>query len=96
MKVSPFAGKPVEPSRVVNVIKLIAAYYTESLDPSVPEQRVMFGTAGHRGSLGKERQPCSFLNRWGSENSISLGIWRENRQKVLHAAIRYGIGRIEL
>jgi phosphoglucomutase len=50
MKVSPFAGKPAEPSRLVNVPKLIAAYYTESPDPSVPEQRVMFGTSGHRGS----------------------------------------------
>ena len=35
---------------LVNVPKLISAYYTESPDPSVPEQRVMFGTSGHRGS----------------------------------------------
>ena len=50
MKVSPFAGKPAEPSMLVNVPKLITAYYTEIPDPSVPEQRVMFGTSGHRGS----------------------------------------------
>jgi phosphoglucomutase len=35
---------------LVNVPKLITAYYTESPDPSVPEQRVAFGTSGHRGS----------------------------------------------
>ena len=50
MKVSPLAGKPAEPSMLVNVPKLITAYYTESPDPSVPEQRVTFGTSGHRGS----------------------------------------------
>ena len=50
MKVSPLAGKPAEPSMLVNVPKLITAYYTESPDPSVPEQRVAFGTSGHRGS----------------------------------------------
>jgi len=50
MKVSAFAGKPAESSMLVNVPKLIAAYYTERPDPAVPEQRVMFGTSGHRGS----------------------------------------------
>jgi len=50
MKVSPFAGKPAEPSMLVNVPKLVAAYYTEIPDHSVPEQRVLFGTSGHRGS----------------------------------------------
>ncbi len=50
MKVSPLAGKPAEPSMLVNVPKLITAYYTEMPDPSVPGQRVAFGTSGHRGS----------------------------------------------
>jgi phosphoglucomutase len=35
---------------LVNVSKLVAAYYTQVPDPSVPEQRVAFGTSGHRGS----------------------------------------------
>ena len=35
---------------LVNVPKLITAYYTETPDPSVPKQRVAFGTSGHRGS----------------------------------------------
>jgi phosphoglucomutase len=50
VKVSPFAGKPAEPSMLVNVPKLITAYYTEMPDLLVPEQRVAFGTSGHRGS----------------------------------------------
>ena len=54
MKVSPFAGKPAEASMLVNVPRLLTAYYTESPDPSVPEQRVAFGTSGHRGSAFKK------------------------------------------
>jgi phosphoglucomutase len=44
------AGKPAEPSMLVNVPRLVTAYYTEVPDPSVPQQRVAFGTSGHRGS----------------------------------------------
>src|SRR5438876_11659993 len=50
MKVSPLAGKPPEPGMLVNVPKLIPAYYAEVPDPAVPAQRVAFGTSGHRGS----------------------------------------------
>ncbi len=50
MKVSPYAGKPAEASMLVNVPRLITAYYADVPDPSVPEQRVAFGTSGHRGS----------------------------------------------
>src|SRR5664280_1654790 len=50
MEINPNAGKPAEPAMLVNVPKLIAAYYAEVPDPSVPAQRVMFGTSGHRGS----------------------------------------------
>src|SRR5207244_685190 len=50
MNVSPLAGKPAESGRLVNVPRLITAYYTEVPDYSVPEQRVAFGTSGHRGS----------------------------------------------
>ena len=50
MEVSPCAGKPAEASMLVNVPRLVTAYYTEAPDPSVPEQRVAFGTSGHRGS----------------------------------------------
>jgi phosphoglucomutase len=50
MEISPFAGKPAEPAMLVDVPKLVMAYYTEVPDPSVPAQRVAFGTSGHRGS----------------------------------------------
>ncbi len=50
MKVSPFAGKPAEAAMLVDVPRLVTAYYTETPDASVPEQRVAFGTSGHRGS----------------------------------------------
>ena len=50
MKISSAAGKPADPSILVNVPKLIAAYYELRPDPSDPRQRVVFGTSGHRGS----------------------------------------------
>jgi phosphoglucomutase len=50
MKISPFAGKPADPATLVNVPRLVTAYYTDMPDPSVPAQRVAFGTSGHRGS----------------------------------------------
>jgi phosphoglucomutase len=50
MNVSPLAGKPADPTSLVNVPKLVTSYYTETPDPSIPGQRVKFGTSGHRGS----------------------------------------------
>ena len=50
MKTSPLAGKLAEPGMLVNVPRLITAYYSERPDPSVRSQRVAFGTSGHRGS----------------------------------------------
>ncbi|HWU68410.1 MAG TPA: phosphoglucomutase (alpha-D-glucose-1,6-bisphosphate-dependent) [Stenotrophobium sp.] len=50
MKISPLAGKPAPAALLVNVSKLVAAYYTGVPDPSVAAQRVAFGTSGHRGS----------------------------------------------
>lgn len=50
MKVSPLAGKPPDAGMLVNVPRLITAYYTDVPDPSIPAQRVAFGTSGHRGS----------------------------------------------
>jgi len=49
MEVSPFAGKPADPSILIDVSRLVSAYYTGRPDPSVPAQRVAFGTSGHRG-----------------------------------------------
>jgi phosphoglucomutase len=50
MSVSPSAGKPPAPEMLVDVPRLVAAYYDERPDPAVPEERVAFGTSGHRGS----------------------------------------------
>jgi phosphoglucomutase len=46
----PRAGTPATPADLVDVAKLVTAYYAEHPDPAVPEQRVSFGTSGHRGS----------------------------------------------
>ena len=50
MPISPLAGKPADPSLLINVPRLVTAYYTRRPDPAVPAQRVSFGTSGHRGS----------------------------------------------
>jgi phosphoglucomutase len=49
-EVSPLAGKTVPPSMLVNVPRLVTAYFTGKPDPADPAQRVSFGTSGHRGS----------------------------------------------
>jgi phosphoglucomutase len=57
--VSPLAGHVAPTAMLVNVPRLVAAYYTERPDPSVRSQRVSFGTSGHRGSSLN----CAF-NEW--------------------------------
>ena len=59
MNISLLAGKPATPAMLVNVPKLVTAYYTEVPDPSLPGQRVAFGTSGHRGSSFE-----SSFNEW--------------------------------
>ncbi len=44
------AGTPAQPGDLVDVPRLVAAYYTQRPDPGAPDQRVSFGTSGHRGS----------------------------------------------
>ncbi len=50
MTVSPLAGALPDPDALIDVSRLIAAYFDEKPDPAVPAQRVSFGTSGHRGS----------------------------------------------
>jgi phosphoglucomutase len=50
MAVNPMAGKPAPASMLVNVARLVCAYYTDAPDPALPDQKVAFGTSGHRGS----------------------------------------------
>ncbi len=53
MAVNERAGRPADPSMLVDVDRLVAAYYDDKPDPAVPAQRVAFGTSGHRGSSFK-------------------------------------------
>ena len=50
MGISPYAGKPADPGMLINVPRLVTAYYVNRPDPGVMAQRVAFGTSGHRGS----------------------------------------------
>ena len=56
MQAHPLAGKPAPAGMLANIPRLVAAYYTERPDPSIANQRVAFGTSGHRGQALK----CSF------------------------------------
>lgn len=49
-KISPLAGKPAPADILIDVSKLLDAYYTIQPDPANPLQKVSFGTSGHRGS----------------------------------------------
>lgn len=53
MATHPLAGRPAPASMLVNIPRLITAYYTEKPDANVREQRVTFGTSGHRGTSFK-------------------------------------------
>ena len=48
--ISPLAGKPAPTSILIDVDELVSDYYERRPDPSVPAERVVFGTSGHRGS----------------------------------------------
>lgn len=50
MTLSPYAGKPAPDSLLINVPRLVAAYYAIQPDPAERDQRVAFGTSGHRGT----------------------------------------------
>jgi phosphoglucomutase len=59
MKINPRAGQPAIATDLVDVSKLIAAYYEERPYPEFPEQRVVSGTSGRRGSSLKHT-----FNEW--------------------------------
>ena len=85
MKISSLAGKPAEASMLVNVPKLVTAYYTEVPDPSVLGQRVAFGTSGHRGS--------AFDNSFNEEHvlAISQAICRYRKQQHINGPLFLGL-----
>ena len=85
MNVNPAAGKPADASILVNVPKLVTAYYEVRPDPSDPRQRVVFGTSGHRGSsfdgafnewhiLGITQAICDYRKQQKIDGPLFLGI----------------------
>jgi phosphoglucomutase len=85
MNVNPLAGKPAPHDILVNVPRLITAYYKEVPDPSVASQRVAFGTSGHRGSafdaafnewhiLAITQGICEYRKKQGTDGPLFLGM----------------------
>jgi phosphoglucomutase len=82
---NPSAGKPADPSLLVNVPRLIAAYYSERPDPAVRQQRVNFGTSGHRGSATRRQ-----FNEWHIL-AISQAICEYRSQQNIDGPLFLGI-----
>ncbi|MGJ3704843.1 phosphoglucomutase (alpha-D-glucose-1,6-bisphosphate-dependent) [Variovorax sp. AFSI2.2] len=84
-KTNPLAGQPAPLDLLVNVPRLISAYYTGRPDPSVAAQRVAFGTSGHRGS--------SFDNAFNEWHvlAMSQAIADHRRQKGIDGPLFLGI-----
>jgi len=76
MSIHPLAGKPAPLEALVNVPRLVSAYYTHQPNPADPAQRVAFGTSGHRGSSLK----CSFNEDHILATSQALCEWRKTHQ----------------
>jgi phosphoglucomutase len=83
--ISPLAGKPAPASLLVDVARLVTAYYTVEPDPEVASQRVAFGTSGHRGSsfdgsfneghvLAITQAICDHRRAKGIDGPLFLGI----------------------
>ena len=53
MALHPFAGKPAPRELLVNIPRLVSAYYTRRPDANDPNQQVAFGTSGHRGTSAR-------------------------------------------
>jgi phosphoglucomutase len=84
-RISPLAGKPAPASLLVDVPRLVTAYYTELPDPTIAVQRVAFGTSGHRGSsfeasfnerhvLAITQAICQYRKKQGIDGPLFLGI----------------------
>src|SRR5947208_2999594 len=80
----PLAGKPAPREVLVDVARLRKLYFDERPDPAVPEQRVAFGTSGHRGSslkrafneahiLAVTQAICEYRKAQGTNGPLYLG-----------------------
>lgn len=85
MKINPFAGKLATPAMLVDVPKLVTAYYADVPDASVPGQRVAFGTSGHRGSAFENS-----FNEW-HVLAISQAICQYRKLKEIDGPLFLGI-----
>ncbi len=85
MNISPLAGKPAPQSILVNVPRLVTAYYSQKPDPKIVTQRVSFGTSGHRGSafdcsfngdhiLAITQAICLYRKQHGIDGPLFIGI----------------------
>jgi phosphoglucomutase len=83
--ISPLAGKPAPPAMLVDVPRLVSAYYSEVPDAAIPGERVAFGTSGHRGSafqktfnerhvLAITQAICRYRAQQGIDGPLFLGI----------------------
>ena len=83
--VSPLAGTGARPDQLVDVAKLVDAYYANKPDPGVPAQRVAFGTSGHRGS--------SFSSSFNEDHilAISQAVCEYRRSKGIDGPLFIGI-----
>jgi phosphoglucomutase len=84
MAVSEHAGLPADPSLLVDVDRLVAAYYDRRPDVAIPAQRVAFGTSGHRGSslttsfneahiVATTAAICRYRRREGIDGPLFIG-----------------------
>jgi phosphoglucomutase len=85
VEVNPLAGKPVPASMLVNVPRLVTAYFSNKPDPKIPAQRVAFGTSGHRGS--------AFNNAFNEAHilAISQALCDHRRQSGIDGPLFMGI-----
>jgi phosphoglucomutase len=85
MGIDPRAGQPAPESALANIPRLMRDYYTRRPDPSRAEQRVTFGTSGHRGSsrdgafteshiLAITQAICEYREAHGVDGPLFLGI----------------------
>jgi phosphoglucomutase len=54
MSIHPAAGKPVAKGNLTDIAELVSLYYETQPDVSNPDEKVVFGTSGHRGSSLKK------------------------------------------
>ena len=81
---NPHAGQKATADVLINIPRLVSAYYTNKPDPAVREQRVAFGTSGHRGSsldiafnenhiLAVTEALCRYRKTQGIDGPLYLG-----------------------